>query len=1733
MRSLKLLTTITTILASHTTAMLDRQPETVRKDYRYQDRRIYKNDLVITKFKDEVNTAFAKNLYFSTNASRDAFTALNCQNTNELFSRNLINFLKSQHQNCIIDALEVDKGVIGIINCDLSIEFYQFSSGLISLDFLGMIPARGYGLTPGNCSEVFLSGSVGLGYLGCENFPKNEIFVFEVKGVSFRLLGVVNGMGLGALEAIFVHKTPEKNFVVIAKKIEKNATQGTIYVAAYPDDEARVPKSFLKPKNAEIGDIYEVFIEKKFGLNSTILDAESRSEVSFVSLDDRVYVAVTSKSILTPLSIRLQIFKIESKFGLNDPVELELSAKIAVKPPKHNKTPISTKLKFFVLTKQRGDQDPQKLGLYDKEAQRIMLCPLNSSKSPKIIQNQNCLFYSILSSIDLPADKNTFKILRIYPEKDQSITAILRSPQTKKFFLVYSNPKNHFQMILHHTDAALLARRTQFIYLNNTNLYRREKFAKIGNTPFLMNTTKLAQNQLLHLQELHQVQPTFPELTFEEFKWEPEVKFVPDAVLVDSRFGALEVDLLTPRIAVRENSLFAFFLLKDRYSAAGHLFSVKGNPSKMRLGARTGGIAELPASVGLYLGEKIDFGRIFGVDPRSENLTSVGSYFVVANNRTNELKIWVICGLKLTFLTRSVDCLANTKISLNHDFELLTARTDFLLPSRGSNTTWTRLYALIESKSANKTCLVQITFHLDRMGTKVLDETKRMICYPGVYRFAEFAVIHKSEIHYLLLCSVDQCEAFYREIGHNDKSTSTKIATITSQDPQIRSRLLIAFVREFGSSSNFWYLGKYSALFLIKSSSSKASPRQKSPKTAKFGPAEKMVNFYFFGVPKKASSSSSYELLEWHLLHTELDLIEAAGDPTHYFPAGRERLYQMVYWPPQAAFTLYDRRVDDFGVDKVINAYRLDENFVVVVGRGEHSQGDQRASERTILLVLALFQPQGSYHQIGSHTNLDTLRFRQEFSPEIRIDDVFPLNALKTGLKLHFRGFFVVKIFNETSGKSSFLLRCTLDEAVIELGVVKNQKNLKFNLSLQIEETPKISNLGAIETKFEQNSTKIHLNSTRKSITVEVFVSKICYDFELQLRTNQSVLPVLELGSNPLSAILAYRGQPISFELINEVEGARSGKDPQSPRLVKKYALARQPDQVWAVLKRHHNRMIIKVKRDDESGLGGRREGLGPDRNIRRDSRKIGRGGLGDIAGNSEYSFHVYEGGQKVLELQTVDNAPMITDIYFNTQDRTTTLTFVEITKIRSIMTPYSAKITVQIYDMTMKRIKRVSNVAKLEFLPEFVETFRPESASYYILIVRTRVGRYTLFGVTGAGIAPISTQSILPSHGLPLPVLRFKRTLMLLVQTGLPTATQFCALRVYSFEFLSPTAMAPKIRFKNYQNPYINKVVSMTYRELEGGQNGGRGDFVAHCIAQYLNLGSFYVKLKESVDFAPVYSNRLLEGKDTPLEAKIADDTTKEVNDAHFWDLNDDLVVKVKFGEDEEEEAGIKVWELRDHTKYSLDTPWPTKYNDRIPRMGYSRQVALLRSQSDPSLISMFFSRDTQIWDNTVIRYDLDSQESISVPDLDYVDMNMNVLALRFVYGDGSLVEKVPLKKLVRIEKIVEESDETLFLSLMIIFTFVLVLIVCIWVYYLCLKRRIQRLRREVDEPRIGGGGGEVKRLKDGEIDYSSLGGVSDDSVSAGSEGRPLRPAIELEEVEAKRRRQMRFSEKVTACFG
>ena len=202
---------------------IKRVSQQVRESPEFQDRRIYQDDLVITKFQDEVETDITNDLYFSTNASRDAFTVLNFLNTNGFYPRNQSTTADGHPENCVLDSLEVEKGIVGVINCDLSVELYQFSSGMISLDYYGRIPRKDYGFSVGNCSNIAITFLPNISFLPCEDTGQQNLHIFEIQGANFSKIAKIEGMNLSALTGIFLHQEEGQLALVVAKKVQKTA----------------------------------------------------------------------------------------------------------------------------------------------------------------------------------------------------------------------------------------------------------------------------------------------------------------------------------------------------------------------------------------------------------------------------------------------------------------------------------------------------------------------------------------------------------------------------------------------------------------------------------------------------------------------------------------------------------------------------------------------------------------------------------------------------------------------------------------------------------------------------------------------------------------------------------------------------------------------------------------------------------------------------------------------------------------------------------------------------------------------------------------------------------------------------------------------------------------------------------------------------------------------------------------------------------------------------------------------------------------------------------------------------------------------------------------------------------------------------------------------------------------------------------------------------------------------
>ena len=1152
------------------------------------------------------------------------------------------------------------------------------------------------------------------------------------------------------------------------------------------------------------------------------------------------------------------------------------------------------------------------------------------------------------------------------------------------------------------------------------------------------------------------------------------------------------------------------------------LYAIFGNPSQIKVPGQKGSLA---SSISIYQGEEIDLIKQLGLELDSELLQKVDEAFFAVNNKTNELKIWASCSLKFEYKSRSIQCLKQSKINLGYRIRVVSSKTDSLLPSPISTQSWYRYYGLIVAPSKNMTCLIQLTFLMDpnTPSEGILNKG----CIRGVFKHAEFSIVKETNHHFLLLCQDQECGVYSGNFtGSSYKSKI--LGKISSENQEIRPELKVEFVKEISPQHGYQSFSSLGALqtpqFIIKSSTrvlnrgmfERSQEKKQSPKS------DKMVNYYHISIEGR-DQDVEVRITEWHLLHSDFDLQELQ-DPFHYLSYQRDRFYQAVYFSEslkvsfrnffarRGGFTLYDRRVIDFGIKKITNAFRLDEELIAVVGDA-HQDPKKDIENRKILVILAMFKELHSYHERGSRTNLDTLRFRQEFRPGITINNIFGLISASPGEGQGLQGYFVIEAHNITNNKTSYILNHTLDTTPIRVDRVKGSE-YKTNLPLGFQVYPEVD-----------QSKSNHKSNIMETIQFEVFINKIYYDFELKLK-NQKDLPVLKLGSNKLDKTLSYTGHPISFELIRIIDK----ETPESPRLIKKYTLARQSYQNWTGLKRHENRMVIKVQNSQKDNLQMDENYTmnGKTRRVLESGNRLNslKNSLDETVGVANCIFYLFKGDQKVSEIPYKGSNSMISDVYYYKPENLTILTFLE-TVSKNEPFYYKAKIFIHIYNEKMNQKKKNNYETSFDFKPLYIDSFKPDSAQYLVILVRGKRGQYALIGIANRRISLIMKDTMMGNSRVPVVVLRLKNKINILLHHRQKEVVSLDMIMSYSFKFSEGFDMFVETRKGSHITPYANQVTSMVCREYESGQ---LGDFVAHCVLAYENLGNFYLKLKENIDESPVYFNRLLEGQGSPLEQEILKDSS-ELKKAHYWDLNDDLIVKVKLGENFQAETGIKVWELRDRTKYTLEEFWPTKYNDQLPRMGFSTQVALVRSINDYTQISMFFNRATELWDNTIIRYDIDSHDIISIPDLEYADLNLNVIMMRFVYGDRASIKNISLKDLVQVEKMEEKTDnETLYLSLLVVFTAILILILGLWVYYLCIKKRVKKLI-EKENKNEGKRVLVIKGAMNQDLDYSSLDVTIGDYMD--NQGEEM-SAIELKPVEDGVRKEIlsKKFEKVTSYF-
>ena len=655
--------------------------------------------------------------------------------------------------------------------------------------------------------------------------------------------------------------------------------------------------------------------------------------------------------------------------------------------------------------------------------------------------------------------------------------------------------------------------------------------------------------------------------------------------------------------------------------------------------------------------------------------------------------------------------------------------------------------------------------------------------------------------------------------------------------------------------------------------------------------------------------------------------------------------------------------------------------------------------------------------------------------------------------------------------------------------------------------------------------------SLKKSIQVELFISQTFYDFKLMSKAKGTSLPILKLGFNPLGRILNSTGRPLSFELVGDSVLNKSIRD--TPRLIKKYTLARQLNQNWSFVRRHHNRMVIKVSMTQ--GLESRENADDGDKyssNPKNRSSFV-------LQGSESYTeqlqnlpvnkYLVYNGDEKVWQVNQFNKNPTFTDIYYNIEDKTTTFTLLEVLPRSQASRSYSTRIHVKIFSEAMELLKDLSLNTFLDISPTLVYFFKPSQAAYSVIYTQDTFGFCSFLGVKGSSLYPMKNIGIAKlATPLPIVVLRLSQKLLFLRLVSGKTRNGYSFISLYTFEFFRGLDMQPKVTGALQVNPYINSLNAMVCRELEKSKNhdnGGEEDeFVGQCIFDYNMIGPFLLKIRKDSRRDLVYTKKLIEGQNN--FAKLKDPSLLcRKRFSHYWDLNEDLIVKIKYGEDEDSESGIKVWELKDAKNYTLNKGWPSKYNDQVYRMGFSYRVVLVRSPETPLMVSMFFQRDSDLWENTVIRYDLDGKEGLEVPSLEYAEHNLDLLKLRFVYGDGNAIKKVSLNDLVQVEKIPKERGNFIVFSIVVTLLVILMFVLFLWGYYMYFKRKMRRIAREASKKHA-----EEKREKDGSLQYSSLNGSKSEEL--GNTTYHSESRWELTEMTEEPERRMSLSQKVTACL-
>ena len=1534
---------------------------------------IYEGDLVISGMEEEFLMLGVKNLYFSTNESREAFKVLNIDNN---YQTNQRGGTEAQ-RNCTKDSLEVRSGIIIALNCDFSLDFYGFTDALVSIRRLKTEMLVGKNLTLRECSLIKRSVNRSLNFLVCDNMVQNNLEVFLINGQNLEVdhIGTARNASFDSFDQIIMSYEEEQLIIIVLKSDVKQVFRHTLPVAKFTED---VQASSNRLSFERIYFSSEELIKDKKNYTSGFIPVLGK--IMFV--------------IATPLPR-----------SRNEGLILSL-VELGVSSQKHTIT-IKGKKNFEIAQILMVGYFDVKVKFLEsrrsREGEVIFFMPRTTSMARCRIKWDNSHIWCLFDKQKRRSTSMTTQDLqpvRFFPNEDGDGLSfnwtLFQSVTTKRFVGISSGTS--FLYEFHQTsnvEAFSLAQKWNVIFFNNSKLFRRVYFGKAQETLFLVNSSKLFVKKYL------------PEIRV----WEnPRQQDQPTRINftkvgLKSRFLSLKVKSLQQTLTVDEVSII--FLLgsfpKRKYDNS---FSLEGNPTKLSIQVEHDDFRD---SVTQFDGCLLDVYYDLKIDHENESLSIIDNCFLIENHKTNQIKIWASCWLHLRPWEQKINCKASAVIGIEEDYKIISSvvskKIYYVLEDR--HRPWYRYYGIIEL-SNNKTCLIQVTFR-DKAGSNAT-KSIRQHCWPQIYRFSSFSMMGQTNRHCIVHCTLSSCDFFTGEF-RGDEYKFRRIYSFNSSNQIVRQGLKIQFVKAINWDQEKQEKARYS-LFFIKS-------QLKS--------RENFTSYYHISIKNLGSRVTVNEI---NLLHFDYNLSLLPGN-SYLISKDRNTLYQYYLWDRRFSMLLYDRRVSDFGIETIVKAFPLGETQVAVLGRS--------SKEKPILIVIEPYTQTASYNLKLSTTNLNCLRFRKEYNAGEEILDVFPVGLSPGFVHLWYKGMFVVKYRTPSDGKTHFLLQSTLNVALISVKIIKPNR-LKTNLTL----------------KF--SNPQVH-----KSISYEIYLRKSWYDFALEL-PNRNKRVAIEEGFTPLSSILKYKHQPIKIELLNDIQVLDNTNS--SPKLIKKYTLTKSKKKHWTLIKRHHNKILlpININHPLKSPVDWN------DANqklIFQTDDKIG--------------FILNSGEEEVYEFRQNSQSRILGDVYYYEKEGITYVSFIEIVKkytyaIKKVKT----LISVHIFDRNNAKIGMLQFTVMINRSPINLFLFRPENAEYLVLFVRSQYKISELFEIKPNSIRKI-TEIDLTKLKTPnmLQTIRSKRSLTLIVASLKKYSQMRQSLIFISYKFDNAKGSEPTVTRSSFFNRFDKELYSIVCRELDSPEYPEYG---SHCVIEYKNYLSFYLRIRNDFKSALEYSSPLLGG--TQMIGAYITMGLAYFSSLNYWDLNEDLIVRIKQGQTPKSKFGIAIWELKDRSKYKAEGVWASKYNEIIFRLGFCTRVLLRKSESYPEMVSILFNQEDD-YEDTTIRYNLTAQEGIYVPNLPFLDININLISLQFTYGDGTLKETVSLSKLVYIPiPKVETEDGTLYLGILLVVIIILSLFIFAWLYCLCVRMRAKRIyrRREREIERT------LTKKQDGDLTYQSL---------------------------------------------